>query len=73
MEEVAGAAGEHASNSPASDRDVDSRARNAMPKRCSYEGCEKPEESRQFISIDASTCAKKQDWSKLIGCVDPLP
>ena len=37
--------------------------------RCTYEGCERPDESRQFIPIVEGKCAGGQDWSPLLGNV----
>ena len=44
---------------------------NAAPavKRCSYEGCKRPTESRQFIQIDPDSQAGMQNWKQLAGKV----
>jgi len=38
-------------------------------KRCSYEGCKRPTESRQFIQIDPDSQAGTQNWKQLAGKV----
>mmetsp|Transcript_46653 Transcript_46653/g.116898 ORF Transcript_46653/g.116898 Transcript_46653/m.116898 type:complete len:273 (+) Transcript_46653:25-843(+) len=39
----------------------------APDRRCSYEGCTGPNESRAFYRIRADTRAGGQDWSRLVG------
>lgn len=38
-------------------------------KRCSYEGCKRPTESRQFIQIDGDSQAGSQNWKQMAGKV----
>ena len=38
-------------------------------RRCSYEGCRNPTNSKQFYQIDENTKAGGQDWSELAGSV----
>eukprot|EP00283_Hemiselmis_rufescens_P009394 CAMPEP_0173428086 /NCGR_PEP_ID=MMETSP1357-20121228/7122_1 /TAXON_ID=77926 /ORGANISM="Hemiselmis rufescens, Strain PCC563" /LENGTH=351 /DNA_ID=CAMNT_0014392041 /DNA_START=114 /DNA_END=1166 /DNA_ORIENTATION=- len=38
-------------------------------KKCSYAGCEKPEESRKFIKIDPESKAGGHDWAPIGGKV----
>jgi len=41
----------------------------ASARRCSYEGCKRPDESRQFCQIDGRSTAGGQDWTELEGSV----
>ena len=43
------------------------RTQSGNPKRCTYKGCEKPEESCQFYQIHGDQKAGGKDWSKLQG------
>ena len=38
-------------------------------RRCSYEGCAKPNDSRRFHQIDGRSEAGGQDWTELAGAV----
>ena len=38
-------------------------------RRCSYEGCKRPEESSQFLRIGGGSKAGGQDWTELAGAV----
>lgn len=38
-------------------------------KRCTYEGCDKPDESSHFYLIEAGKTAGNRDWSPLVGQV----
>jgi predicted NAD-dependent protein-ADP-ribosyltransferase YbiA (DUF1768 family) len=41
----------------------------ASARRCTYAGCERPEESSQFYQIQADQTAGGQDWSSVAGSV----
>ena len=41
----------------------------ATRKRCTYAGCEKPDNSRCFYNVDEGKTAGGQDWSSLVGHV----
>jgi hypothetical protein len=38
-------------------------------RRCTYEGCKRPQESKQFYQIDGGSKAGGQDWTQLAGSV----
>lgn len=38
-------------------------------RRCTYEGCKRPQESRRFYQIDGGSEAGGQDWTHLAGSV----
>ena len=38
-------------------------------KRCTYGGCDKPDESIRFYRIEAASTAGGQDWTELSGSV----
>jgi hypothetical protein len=41
----------------------------AQKKRCTYGGCERPEESCKFVQIREGSTLGGQDWSSLAGSV----
>jgi hypothetical protein len=41
----------------------------AYERRCSYEGCRRPTEGKQYIQIDGKSNAGGQDWTALAGKV----